>query len=152
MKHCTIAKSLKIYPYLSSGQFMILVQGAILSSLDESNALFHYMESIQLYLNKCNKCKLYNIWTQETWGYQPTPKNLNWLEIQQRIESKILLLVNKSLNGIAPVSFLPLGTNNLNGSICPGALPLSSCPWNCPCWTFIFICSFRTMEFLITCH
>ena len=46
--------------------------------------------------------------------------NLHWLKTEQRIEFKILLLVYKSLNGLAP-SYLSelLSYNNISGSRAP---------------------------------
>jgi hypothetical protein len=108
----------KMRRFLSTKQLQILVQAVITSSLDYCNALYYdcnqtVIDQLQLIQNKACRT-IFGLKKRDS--VQAKLKQLHWLKIEQRIEFKILLLVYKSLNGLAPVYLCELFIDHLAGS------------------------------------
>ena len=120
----------KMKPFLTSSQMKTLTQALVISSLDYCNALYDGIEPSkldQLQSIQNRACRI-------TFGLNRRESvdkyliKLHWLKIRERIEFKLLLLVYKSLNGLAP-SYLSdlLRFNNMSGSRTPSlAVPALS--------------------------
>ena len=90
--------------YLSITQVRILVQAVILSKLDYCNALYFGCNSSvikQLQVIQNRACRII-FGMSKTQSVDLKLKELHWLKVNERIEFKIMLLVFKSVNGLAP--------------------------------------------------
>ena len=105
--------------FLTEKQVQILVQALIISKLDYCNALYygcHQLVINQLQTVQNRACRvIFGLKKKDS--VNDKLQSLHWLKIKERIEFKLLMLVYKSLNGLAPdylgelISF-----NNLSGS------------------------------------
>ena len=94
----------RMKPFLTEFQVKILVQGIVLSSLDFCNSLYygcnqkvlHQLQTIQN-----SACRVI-FGLKKTDSVKEKMKQLHWLQIQQRIEFKIILFVFKSIHSSAP--------------------------------------------------
>ena len=94
----------KMKGYLSVTQVRILVQAVILSKLDYCNALYFGCNSSvikQLQVIQNRACRII-FGMSKTQSVDLKLKELHWLKVNERIEFKIMLLVFKSVNGLAP--------------------------------------------------
>ena len=119
----------KMRYFLTNHQIQILVQALVISSLDYCNALYYGINSNQLkqlQMIQNRACKTI-IGLKRRDHVAEHMEHLHWLRIQQRIEFKILLIVFKSLNGLAPsyISEL-LKYNDISGSRTPSLKPYIS--------------------------
>ncbi|KAL0152338.1 hypothetical protein M9458_052061, partial [Cirrhinus mrigala] len=94
----------KVKPYLPSNQLEKLVHMFISTRLDYCNSLYHGLDSasirrLQLVQNAAARL-LTGIRRYD--HITPVLQSLHWLPVPFRIQFKILLLVFKSLNGLAP--------------------------------------------------
>ena len=104
--------------FLTIKQLTILVQSVIGSLLDYCNALYYgccksILSQLQSIQNRA--CRIiYGLKKRDS--VEEKLKELHWLKIRERIEFKLLLLVFKSLHGLAP-SYLGevLQFNNTSG-------------------------------------
>ncbi len=94
----------KIKPFLSEVSLETAIHAFITSRLDYCNSLYYGISKIQIYRLQIVQnaaarflkgCKTFDHIT-------PILRSLHWLPVQHRIEFKILLLVYKSLNNLAP--------------------------------------------------
>lgn len=95
----------KIKSFLSTASLEVAVHAFITSRLDYCNSLYYGVAKTQItrlqvvqnaaarFLKGCKKFE----------HVTPLLKSLHWLPVQFRIEYKILLLVYKSLNNLAPL-------------------------------------------------
>ena len=94
----------KMKPFLTSKQITTLVQAIVVSLLDYCNALyFGCSKSVisQLQSIQNRACRvIFGLKKRDS--VDDKLQSLHWLKIQERIEFKVLLLVYKSLNGVAP--------------------------------------------------
>ena len=116
LKLCQIKK---MRPYLAINQIQTLVQASVLLSLDYCNSLYYGICTnmmMQLQVIQNHACRtIFGLKKQET----PINhlKKLHWLKVNERIQFKILLLVYKSLVGLAPIYIQELlSYNNTSGS------------------------------------
>ena len=111
-----------MHPYISPKQLQTLVQALVVSSLDYCNALYYgihpsMLNQLQVIQNRACRTIL---GLKKMTNVHEHLKNLHWLKTEQRIEFKILLLVYKSLNGLAPTYLSELlSYNNISGSRTP---------------------------------
>ena len=94
----------KVRGFLSLQDSEKLVHAFISSRLDYCNALYNgltkqMLNTLQLIQNAAARIVTR---TSKCNHITPVLKSLHWLPVKQRIEFKILLLVYKSLNGLAP--------------------------------------------------
>ena len=94
----------KIRRYLSQETTEILIHAYITSKLDNCNSLLYglptYMiNKLQIIQNAAARILTF---TKKTNHITPVLCKLHWLPVQYRIVFKILLLVYKGLNGLAP--------------------------------------------------
>ena len=130
---CTIRLLSRIKYFLSSEQLNTLVCSLIFSTLDYCNALYYGLkvetvEKLQRVQNTAARLVLKvnrfdHISTDEMF------KKLHWLKIKERIVYKILLIVHKCVNGLAPEElsdmFQPVKsdrTRKLNVKYCNGSM------------------------------
>lgn len=104
--------------FLNTNQLQILVQAVVISALDYCNALYYdcsqtVIDQLQLIQNKACRT-IFGLKKRD--GVQAKLKELHWLKVEQRIEFKTLLIVYKSLNGMAPVYLSELFNDHLAGS------------------------------------
>jgi len=83
-----------------------------------TNALYYdcnqsVIDQLQLIQNKACRT-IFGLKKRDS--VQSKLKQLHWLKIEQRIEFKILLLVYKSINGLAPVYLCELFIDHIAGS------------------------------------
>ena len=99
-----------------------IIQALVISSLDYCNALYDGIEPYKLdHLQSIQNraCRIiFGLKRKES--VDEHLLKLHWLKVRERIDFKLLLLVYKSLNGLAP-SYLSelLHYNNLSGSRTP---------------------------------
>ena len=109
----------KMKYYLSPQQMQVLVQSLVISSLDYCNALYYGLNSSllnQLQVIQNRACRTV-LGLKRKDAVSEHLQHLHWLKIEQRIEFKILLLVFKSLNNLAPTYLSELiQYNNISGS------------------------------------
>ena len=112
----------KMKSFLSIKQMTILTQALVVSALDYCNALYYGIDAE--FINQLQVCQ--NRACRVIFGLKKRDsvtqhlKNLHWLKIRERIDFKILLLVFKCLNGLAPEYLSELlQYNNLSGSRTP---------------------------------
>ena len=108
--------------FLNQQQMQILVNALVISSLDYCNALYYVADcyvSKQLQMLQNRACKtIFGLKRKES--VSEYMKSLHWLKIPQRIDFKILLLVYKCLNGLAPQYLSELvNYNTISGSRTP---------------------------------
>ena len=105
-------------PFLTTKQITMLVQAVVGSLLDYCNALyFGCSKSVisQLQSIQNRACRVI-FGMKKRDSVDVKPQSLHWLKIPERIEFKILLLVDKSLNGLAPCYLNEvLQYNNISG-------------------------------------
>ena len=112
----------KMRTFLNQQQMQILVNALVISSLDYCNALYYGADcyvSKQLQMLQNRACKtIFGLKRKES--VSEYMKSLHWLKIPQRIDFKILLLVYKCLNGLAPQYLSELvNYNTISGSRTP---------------------------------
>ena len=100
-----LRKIARMKKFLNNHQMQILVQSLVLSSLDYCNALYCNLDiplinQLQLIQNRA--CRVLFGLSRRV-SVSNYMKQLHWLRINERIEYKILLLVYRSLNDMAPV-------------------------------------------------
>ena len=104
----------RMKPFLTTKQLTMLTQAVILSALDYCNALYFgcnvsVMRQLQTIQNRA--CRIiFGLSKRE--DVNDKMQSLHWLKIEERIIFKILLLVYKSLNGLAPAYISELLTFN----------------------------------------
>ena len=96
----------RIRKFLSKSQLTILACALVFSQLDYSNALYYLLkdETINMLQSVQNSaarlvCKV------NKFDHIPSDtlsKDLHWLKVNERIQFKILCIVHKCLNGLAP--------------------------------------------------
>ena len=108
--------------FLSVKQMTILIQALVVSALDYCNALYYGIDTV--FINQLQVCQ--NRACRVIFGLKKRDsvtqhlKSLHWLKIRERVDFKVLLLVYKCLNGLAPEYLSELlQYNNLSGSRCP---------------------------------
>ena len=94
----------KMKSYLTVPQMRILVQAVILSKLDYCNSLYFgctvaVIRQLQVIQNRA--CRVI-FGMSRTESVNQKLKDMHWLKVNERIEFKLLLLVFKSVNGLAP--------------------------------------------------
>ena len=119
--------------FLSTSQLQILVQAVVISALDYCNALYYncnqtVIDQLQLIQNKACRT-IFGLKKRDC--VQAKMKQLHWLKIEQRIEFKILLLVYKSLNGMAPAYLCELFSDHFAGSGRTSQLSIPKSHLNC---------------------
>ena len=112
----------KMRTFLNQQQMQTLVQALVISSLDYCNSLYFGADcyvSKQLQMIQNRACKtIFGLKRKES--VSDYMKSLHWLKIPQRIGFKILMLVYKCLNGLAPQYLSELvHYNTINGSRTP---------------------------------
>lgn len=94
----------KMKRFLTEKQMRMLVQAVILSKLDYCNSLYFGCQSsliYQLQTIQNRACRvIFGMAKRES--VDGKLRELHWLKIKERIEFKFLLLVYKSVNGLAP--------------------------------------------------
>lgn len=123
----------KMKAFLNTKQMSILVQAVIISSLDYCNALYYgcsksVLGQLQVIQNRACRV-IFGLKKRDS--VEEKYKSLHWLKIEERIEFKFLLLVYKSLHGLAP-SYLSdlLFYNNITSDRTP-SLHISSSNQSC---------------------
>ena len=107
---------------LNPNQLQTLAQAIVISSLDYCNSLYfgispRLLNQLQVIQNRACRT-IFGLKKRD--NVDKYLKNLHWLKINQRIEFKILLLVFKSINGLAPTYLKELiSYNNVSGSRLP---------------------------------
>ena len=108
VKSCynTLRKMARIRKFLSKSQLTILACALVFSQLDYCNALYYLLkvETINMLQSVQNSaarlvCKV------NKFDHIPSDtllKDLHWLKVNERIQFKILCIVHKCLNGLAP--------------------------------------------------
>ena len=117
-----LRKIAKMHSFLNPNQLQTLVQAIVISSLDYCNSLYfgispRLLNQLQIIQNRACRT-IFGLKKRD--NVDKYLKNLHWLKINQRIEFKILLLVFKSINGLAPTYLKELiSYNNVSGSRLP---------------------------------
>ena len=95
----------RIRKYLSSDCAQTLVNAFVTSRLDFCNSLLYGLKGNQLQkLQHVQNAAAHVICNTNRYEHiSPTLYNLHWLPVSYRIKFKILLLVYKTLNGLAPL-------------------------------------------------
>ena len=108
--------------FLTIKQMTILTQALVVSALDYCNALYYGIDTV--FINQLQVCQ--NRACRVIFGLKKRDsvtqhlQSLHWLRIRERVDFKVLLLVYKCLNGLAPEYLAELlQYNNLSGSRCP---------------------------------
>ena len=119
-------------PFLSVSHVTTLVQALVISSLDYCNVLYHGIEQTkldQLQSIQNRACRIIFGLKRDV-DVDSYLMKLHWLKIRERIIFKMLLLVYKSLIGLAPGYLAELLTyNNISGSRAPSLhIPMISSP------------------------
>ena len=100
----------KIRRYLSQDTTEILIHAYITSKLDNCNSLLNGLPAYMI--NKLqtiqNAAARIVTFTKKTEHITPVLRKLHWLPVQYRIIFKVLLLVYKGLNGLAPANIVEL--------------------------------------------
>ena len=112
----------KMKSFLTIKQMTILTQALVVSALDYCNALYYGIDTV--FINQLQVCQ--NRACRVIFGLKKRDsvtqhlQSLHWLRIRERVDFKVLLLVYKCLNGLAPEYLAELlQYNNLSGSRCP---------------------------------
>uniref|UniRef100_A0A667WJC6 Reverse transcriptase domain-containing protein n=1 Tax=Myripristis murdjan TaxID=586833 RepID=A0A667WJC6_9TELE len=100
----TLRQLSKIRPFLSPALLEIIIHALISSRLDYCNALYsgisqHNIHRLQLIQNAAARLLTH---TRRSDHITPVLAVLHWLPVSFRIDFKVLLLVFKALNGLAP--------------------------------------------------
>ena len=94
----------KMKSFLTIKQMRMLVQSVILSGIDYCNSLYfgcHSSVTNQLQMIQNKACRvIFGLKKKES--VDQKLQELHWLKVIERIEFKVLLLVYKSVNGLAP--------------------------------------------------
>ena len=103
---------------LTTKQLQILVQAVVVSLLDYCNGLYFecsqsLINQLQLIQNKACRV-IFGLKNKDS--VEEKMKSMHWLKVEQRIEFKIILLVYKSLNELAPLYLTELFSHNIASS------------------------------------
>ena len=112
----------KMKPFLSLQHMQQLIQSLVISSIDYCNSLYYgtHSKNIRVLQTIQNRACATVLGLKKRDPKTEHLKGLHWLKIPERIEFKILLIVFKSLNGLAPEYLSSLVTyNNISGSRVP---------------------------------
>jgi hypothetical protein len=115
----------RMKPFLTIGQMESLVQALVISSLDYGNGL--YIGAVNPVINSVQQVQ--NRSCATIFGLNRKDSNeehlqkLHWLQVSERIEFTIILLVYKMLNRLAPLYLLELiSFNPISGSRSPSLM------------------------------
>ena len=112
----------KMKTFLNQHQMQTLIQALVVSALDYCNALYfgidsHLLNQLQKIQNRACRV-IFGLKKKESTS--DCLKSLHWLKVSERIEFKILILVYKCLNGLAPQYLSDLiQYNTISGSRTP---------------------------------
>ena len=103
---------------LTTKQLQILVQAVVVSLLDYCNGLYFecsqsLINQLQLIQNKACRV-IFGLKNKDS--VEEKMKLMHWLKVEQRIEFKIILLVYKSLNEMAPLYLTELFSHYIASS------------------------------------
>jgi hypothetical protein len=108
----------KMKTILTTKQLQILVQAVVVSLLDYCNGLYFecsqsLINQLQLIQNKACRV-IFGLKNKDS--VEEKMKSMHWLKVEQRIEFKIILLVYKSLNELAPLYLTELFSHYIASS------------------------------------